>query len=141
MAKHTILGGPFEGDYRPITEETTGKAADLMREFGINPAGPVITRWATLAQALAEAYHPSYKKPVGRPKHWKVPDYAILLGTVEFAKEQQNLKSNRAALKFAYEHYPDMLVSSHRKNQLPSFETLYTYWKTANSMKRSGKIW
>jgi len=140
--KPTILGGAFDDDDGTlVVDGTTGDAAILMKEFGIDPAGPLVPRWKALAQALAEKYHPDFRGPVGRPKHKTVPYYAMLLGSIEYEKERCNLPSFKAALDLLYEKHPSLLIGYPPKAPLPSLASLYSDFKTARSMKKSGLLW
>ena len=137
-----LLGGAFDDDDGTrVSDETTGDAAILMKEFGIDPAGPLVPRWMALAQGLAEKYHPDYRKPPGRPKHKTVPYYAMLLGNIEYIRETHGLRSNKEALRWLYDNAPSLLTSFKPSGYLPSFDALYTDFKTARSYKRSGVIW
>jgi hypothetical protein len=143
MAKKpsSLLGQPYDGVHIPFSDATTGDAAILMKEFGIDPAGPIVPRWQALAQALAEKYHPDYKAPVGRPAHKTTPYYAMLLGSVEHEKERQNFSSFKAAARWLYDNHPGLLVGMGRAKHIPAFSSIYADFKTARSMKRNGRLW
>lgn len=142
MSKQSILGGASDEDYIGITEATTGDAAILMMEFGIDPDGPLVPRWMALAQALAEKYHPDFKnKRPGPIKHRTTPYYAMLLGTVEDLMARRGFKYGKTALHWAYDNCPATLVGPDHVSKIASKESLYADYKTARSLKKDGTIW
>jgi hypothetical protein len=132
-------GGEGDGDYVDPYAETIGEYASLMRELGIDPAGPPIARWSYLAQALAEKYYPGFKKPVGRPQYKNDQYFASLLSHVEYVMQKQNLRSRRAALKYFYEKKPGLFFALLSAVPRPSFESMETDLKTAVSRARRKK--
>jgi len=142
-SKTTILGGvDFDDDHISIAAPTTGDAAILMKEFGIDPAGPLVPRWTALAQALAKKYHPDYKNNRPGPiTHRTTAYYAMLLGTVVDLMERRNFKDGKAALHWAYDNCPATLVGPDRVAKIPSKVSLYKDYKQARRLKKDDIIW
>jgi hypothetical protein len=140
MAKKppSILGQPCDG--KPITESVARPYAEIMQDYGIDPDIPLFQRWRELAERLATEFHPKFRKPPGRPGHRSHAYYAMLIGSVRWTRENDELPSDKAALRYLYDNHPGLLVGTKREAVIPAFSSLEADLKTARTLVKSGNI-